>query len=231
MGLEGVELVMDVERHFGITLRPSECEKVERVRDLVALIENRLHVLQQPTCLSLSAFNLLRRVVRDVVGDANFRIRPRDLVKARLTPAQRRALWQQFSWDKLGLKPPSLGLPWLLGYLVQGFYLRLVLMMIWLSITVTGHYIVLGLVGIPIIAYLTNPLIDLFRDVPPAGWQTFGEISTKIVGLIAVTKQTHLRTPEAVLAELRPLVVDVIGCKPELVTMEARLIEELGLSC
>jgi hypothetical protein len=231
MGMDDVMLVMDVERHFGITLRQAEFRKVERVRNLVAIIENRIRVLQGPTWLSLRAFNLLRRVVRDVVGDANFRIRPSESVKARLTPAQRRALWRQFALDKLGLKPPPLELPWLFGRIVQGVYLRLVLMTLWLSFTVTGHYFIIGLVGIPIIAMVTNPLINLFREMPPAGWQTFGCISQKILRLITVTKQTHLRTADAILAELRPILVDVIGCQPELVTLHAHLVEDLGLSC
>ena len=226
--MDGVELVMDVERHFGISLRPSECEKVERVRDLVAIIENRLQVLQQPD-LAINAFNLLQNLVRDVLGDANLAILPSEQVKARLTPHQRRALWRQLK-EKLELKPAALQLPWLLGRLVQGAYLRLVLLTIWLSFTVTGHYLIIGLIGIPIIAFATNPLIELFRRDPPPGWQTFGEVTAKIVGLIAVTKQTHLRTADEILAELRPLIVDVLGCKPELVTMDAHFVETLGLN-
>jgi len=230
MGMDDVMLVMDIERHFGITLRQSEFKNVERVSDLVAIIDNRLKVLQQTASLTPSAFNLLQNLVRDVVGDANFCILPREQVQAHLTPSQRRALWQQLR-EKLELKPVNLKLPWLLGRLVQGVYLRLVLLTIWLSITVTGHYFIIGLVGIPLIAFATNPLIELWRQVPPPGWQTFDEISTKLVGLIAVTKQTHLRNADEVLAELRPILVDVLGCKPELVTMPAYLIQDLGLNC
>jgi acyl carrier protein len=228
MGMDGVELVMDVERHFGISLRPSEFNQVERVRDMVAIIENRLQALQQPD-LSLRAFNLLQNLVREVVGDPDFSILPGEQVKDRLTPHQRRALWKQFR-DKLELTPALLQLPWFLGKLVQGAYLRLVLLTLWLSFTVTAHYFLIGLVGIPIIALATNPVIELFRQIPPPGWQTFAEITAKLIGLIALTKQTHLRTADEILAELRQIIVDVIGCKPELVTMDARFVETLGLN-
>jgi len=228
MGMDGVELVMDVERHFGISLRQSEFNKVERVRDMVAIIENRLQVLQQPD-LALNAFNLLQNLVRDVVGDPNLSILPSEQVSARLTPSQCRALWKQLK-EKLELTPAPLQLPWLLGRLVQGAYLRLVLLTLWLSFTVTGHYLIIGLIGIPIIAFATNPLLNLFRRTPPPGWQTFGEITAKIVGLIGLTKQTHLRTADEILVELRPIIVDVIGCDPELVTMDARFVETLGLN-
>jgi hypothetical protein len=221
---------MDVERHFGITLRQAEFRNVAQVRDLVAIIENRLRVLQQPNDLSLSAFNLLQEVVRGVVGDPDFRIYPNEQVADHLSPWQRRALWKQLR-EKLELKPASLELPWLLGRIVQGVYLRLVILTLWLSITVTGQYLIIGLVGIPIIAFATNPVIDLWRYHPPQDWRTFGDISTKLVGLIAVTKQTHLQTSQAIFAELRPLLVDITGCKPELVTMHAHLVQDLGLSC
>ncbi len=64
----------------------------------------------------------------------------------------------------------------------------------------------------------------------PPGWQTFGEITTQLIGLFTLTKQTQLQTPDEILAELRPLLVDVIGCKPELVTMHAHLVQDLGLN-
>jgi hypothetical protein len=229
MGMDGAHLIMEIERHFGLSLRPSECHEVVYVSDLVTIIQNRLIALRNLTKLTEDAFQLLQSLVREVVGDATMRILPQEHVQDHLTPRQRRTLWKHLR-EKLELRIDDLQLPWWLGRIVQGVYLRLVILTLWLSFTVTGHYFIIGLVGIPIIALATNPIIDLWRHDPPPGWRTFGEITSQLVGLVAATKQTHLQTRDEILAELRPLLVDVIGCKPELVTMHAHLVQDLGLN-
>ena len=40
MGMDGAEIMMDVEVHFGITIRESEAGQVRTVGDLVSLIES-----------------------------------------------------------------------------------------------------------------------------------------------------------------------------------------------
>lgn len=47
MGLDGVELVMEVEDHFGITIQESKAERIRTVEELVALIHHRLTVAQR----------------------------------------------------------------------------------------------------------------------------------------------------------------------------------------
>ncbi len=42
MGLDAVEIVMDVEDRFGITIQNAEAERVRTVGELVALIHDRI---------------------------------------------------------------------------------------------------------------------------------------------------------------------------------------------
>ncbi len=162
MGMDGAHLIMEIERHFGISLRPSEFSQVAYVRDLVAIIENRLDALRNLAKLTQDASQLLQSLVREVTGEANVRLLPQEQVQDHLTPRQRRALWKLLR-DKLELRVDDLQLPWWLARIVQGVYLRLVILTLWLSFTVTAHYFIIGLVGIPIIAVATNPIIDLWR--------------------------------------------------------------------
>ena len=55
MGLDGDELVMEVEAHFGITIQESTAERVRTVGDLVALVYERISVANASHCPSLSA--------------------------------------------------------------------------------------------------------------------------------------------------------------------------------
>ena len=50
MGLDGVEIVMDVEDHFGITIADGEAEQIRTVGELLALIQARLDAAAAATC-------------------------------------------------------------------------------------------------------------------------------------------------------------------------------------
>ena len=78
MGLDGVELVMEVEDHFGITIQESTAEGFRTVGDLVSLIHERLTNAQRTYCASLPAFLKLRATIRESSGNGSLRIRPRD---------------------------------------------------------------------------------------------------------------------------------------------------------
>ena len=68
-----------------------------------------------------------------------------------------------------------------------------------------------------------------YRISPPAGWSTFGEVTRKIVGISMATKRLNIRTEEEILAELRPIIVDVLGVNAKEIVPTARFIEDLGV--
>ena len=93
MGLDAVEIVMDVEDHFGILIQNTEAERIRTVGDLVALIQSRIEAAHLATCPTLSSFLLLRTTVREIVSDKSMRVRNATRVVDILTPSQRRTLW------------------------------------------------------------------------------------------------------------------------------------------
>ena len=66
MGLDAVEMVMDVEDHFGIAIQDSEAEQLLTVADLVALIQSRIEVAHLAACPTLSSFLRLRSTAREI---------------------------------------------------------------------------------------------------------------------------------------------------------------------
>ena len=110
MGLDGVELVMEVEEHFGITIQETTAERIRTVGDLIALIHNRLTRSRESHCANLAAFLTLRSVVRQVTGNDALRFRPSYRIENTLTPRQRRVLWKRLA-EILGAVPRRLRRP------------------------------------------------------------------------------------------------------------------------
>ena len=227
MGLEAVELVMDVEEHFGIAIKDAEAERIRTVGDLVALIRARMVAAKSLTCPTLPAFLTLRRTVREIVNDRTFRMRPRDRVASLLPPHLRRQLWRRLP-DMLGALPTSLRRPSILRKVLVAISIGLLLSATaiaaidWKILPLT---LFLAAVLIFLLYFATSP----FCSMPPSGWDTMGDVANRIVGTIAATTDRQLDDDEAVLRELRPIVAATLGVQEAEVVPAARFIEDLGM--
>jgi len=228
MGMDSVEIVMDVEDHFGISIQDSEAEQVQTVGDLVALVHARLAAAQREYCPTLPAFLSLRRATRVALADESARLRPRDAVTTILSPTQRRALWKQLP-DLMGTSPRPLRRSTLMGRILVALSLAALLLAVISALAIdlrTLPLTIFAAVGaIASLHFVTVP----FRSIPPDGWMTFGEITTKLVGVRVATKMIHLRNDDEILNELRPLLVNVLGVDACEIVPPARFIEDLGM--
>src|SRR5262249_1515697 len=68
-----------------------------------------------------------------------------------------------------------------------------------------------------------------FRSVPPEGWATFGDLTRRCAGGEVATRNTHLKTDEAILEEMRPILVNALGIDASEVVPSARFVEDLGM--
>jgi acyl carrier protein len=228
MGLDAVSLVMEVEDNFGISIQTNEAERIQIVGDLVSVVHSRIIAAQARHCPMLPAFLALRTTVRDVTGDSSLRIRPRHLVTESLTVSQRRELWRRLA-KMLGSPPRALRRPPPLRALLTGVVILLVFLAtvtaLAIDVQILPVTLALAAIAVACLHISTVP----FRFTPPDGWMTFGDITTKVVGATVATKNLHLRTTAEVLAELRPIIADVLGVDLDEVVSEARFIEDLGV--
>ena len=227
MGLDAVEIVMDVEDHFGITIQNAEAEHVRTVADLVALIQGRISAAHEAYCPMLPAFLKLRTTVRDATGDKTFRIRPRQRIADRLSIPQRRQLWKRLS-ELLGSTPRGLRRPQFLRQILGTSDVALLGIALITAVAIDVRILPVTLAVAAFCIFLLHIVTVQFRTVPPAEWVTFGDITAKLVGVTFATKQLQLRTADDILCELRPLIVDVLGVDGEKVVPDARFVEELG---
>ena len=102
MGLEGVELVMAVEEHFGIELDEEACI-CQTPRELINVIMRRVRVRTGPSiCLTQRAFYRVRRVLMGVTSSTRAAIRPETRLASLFPKPQRRATWRALG-EQLGL--------------------------------------------------------------------------------------------------------------------------------
>ena len=108
MGIDFLELTIEVEERFGVTLAPEDGPELATVGGLVDAVRRRLRAGEQ-TGLTLRAWFQIRELLREVAGDPDFRVRPSERLVDRLTPARRRDLWRRLP-AAFGGTPPPLGL-------------------------------------------------------------------------------------------------------------------------
>jgi acyl carrier protein len=81
MGLDAVEIVMEVEEAFGISLEDAEAEKIHTPRELIDAVLGKVAHADGSACLTQRAFHLVRRSLMNRLG----------LKRAQITPAVRLA--------------------------------------------------------------------------------------------------------------------------------------------
>lgn len=228
MGLDGVTLVMEVEDHFGITLQDSSAERILTVGDLVELIHGRLMAAQDSYCPTLSTFLKLRATVRAFTGDKILRIRPRDKIIETLTATQRCELWKRLE-DLLGTFPRPLRRPPALRTALEISAAVFLITALVTAAAIDFRVFPLTLAVAALTIYSLHVFTVRFRVTPPSGWETFGDVTIKIIGTTMATKQLNLRTIEDVFDELRPIIVETLGVDISEVVLTARFIEDLDV--
>jgi hypothetical protein len=227
MGLDAVEMLMDVEERFGITLRNAEFASLVRVEDLTRLVLARIAARNQVPCPCVPAFQTLRGDVRQVMGDANLRIRPRQPIVDVIPPGKRRAFWRQLKRRieiLSGLRRP-LPVGAALGVLVTLLAIAGVA-----PILVDPAIVPLSLLAAGIVAAIAFGVTRPLCVMPPLALRTFGDITLKMAGTIAVTDNSLPPAPETWVPDvIRDIVARNLGIPREKVYPAARFGEDLNL--
>jgi acyl carrier protein len=233
MGLDGAELVMEVEDHFGITIGEEEGEHMRTVCELTHAIFRRIEASRTMRCVPLRHFFKLRSLVRDATGNPELRIHPGQQIDQVLTAQDRKRLWPKLE-ELLTYPPERLRLHWSLAW----FLTATVFVWSFLPFIIFRgkHDPVLHLLQIVLgvaIAALTTVLLyhstKYFRQFAPRGYKTFGDIIQKANGLYITTKPQMDKTFDDVFSELKVIIVKVLNVKPESVTLSASFVEDLGM--
>ena len=231
MGLATVELVMDIEEAFDITIPDDRASQMVTVGDVYGFILEKTSdsTLEFRTCLSAAAFYELRRQLSSL-GLVNGKVRPKTKLDQVIPLTGRRSIWQTLS-SKMDLRFPRLGRPsWLT-------LLNCILVAIVFFSSIAAFAKVSFLVGLvvafglsvltsAVLTFLTEP----FAIYPTATCSTIRELVTYLVAInynkLSIRYST--RSPTDVWNALQLIISEQLGVERSKVVPQARFVQDLG---
>jgi hypothetical protein len=121
MGLDIIELVMEIEEAFDIVIPDQDGERIRTLGDLYEYILQQTGRRRDGPCLSGFTFYRFRRALVEASGIARQEVNPRSRLEELLPVVSRRYVWEQMR-ESLGSIPlPSLSRPlWLIRAIMVG---------------------------------------------------------------------------------------------------------------
>jgi acyl carrier protein len=239
MGLDLVELVMEVEEEFGICLPDERTAGIQTAGGLCDYVKERLAERDRRPCLTASVFYRLRSALVGQLGIERKTVRPSRRLMELIPRRNRRAVWRTVGWI-CHLQMPCLEYPPWMKRLLKGLF-------VWGSILAGGVVLwalcldcslqavvslalalffglILVLAGA---AWATSPLAVCF----PSGCGTLAEAVRSITKRNYGDPRWHRGTSneQEVWGKLQRIIGDIAGVAPEKVTQQSRLVGDLGL--
>lgn len=232
MGLDVVELVIAVEEHFAIAIDDVDASQVRTVGDLERLVARKLLPRDGEAFLTSFTFYRLRSALRQRFGVARAQVTPEASLGDLVPQQRRRDAWATLA-STLAWTLPELRRNGTLAVAIPVFGLMLVPTAIvagtlGIVSTATGWAIVLAALPAMWLAYrATDPLaVHLPPECSTVG-QATGAILALNFGRIARDRQAW--SDKDLWNSLQRTIVEQLRVKPEEVTREARLVEDLAL--
>jgi acyl carrier protein len=236
MGLDAVEILMEVEEAFDITLDDAEAEKMATPRDLIESVSRKVTQAAPSTCLTQRSFNLLRKALLQRLPLKRWDITPSVRLTALVPRSRRLAMLEELALD-LNTEPlPALVRPpWLVGVLTaQSFAVGLATAFAVHKVApeVKGSLLFWAGLAAAVLTHICAWIATtrLAKDFPPLV-ATIGDLARWVTAhkpdLASPTPGRWTR--EQVAARVREIVIDHLGCEKHY-REDASFVRDLGLN-
>jgi acyl carrier protein len=234
MGLDAVELIMDIEDAFDISISDAQATRIRTVGELFdSIVEQHRDVATaRNVCLSGATFYLIRRTVCAELGLNPKTVRPTVTLESSIPRNHRGEIWAALQ-SSLKLKLPHLVRP-----------ARLVTVATAASIAISiGAGIVFsqatGAIGAGWVSLAMLLLTAIVAREITTPWQTefhprlatYGSLSKSVLAhnYRAISRQFDVWNTADAWCALKAIIVEQLGVQPEMVTREASFARDLGL--
>jgi acyl carrier protein len=219
MGLDTVELVLDVEDRFGITIDDDEAAKICTPGDVADYVIRYIRLDANAPCRSRTVFYRMRSVLMQTFGIPRKRIRPSTRIDD---------LWEgdlRDNWKKLKTALGNRRFPWLrhtplfIGGVIFGIPVALAFGL-WFVKASFAMTLIVPVFTLLLIAYLTNETGTLF----PEKLETVGSLLPYVT-----TRDIAWKTRDDVLKEVIRLVSEQQSIPVENIHEHSRYVEDLRM--
>ncbi len=107
MGLEGIELLMEVEERFNTSISDSTAEQIETIGDLHSFLMKRIEQRFSDTCPSTRWFYIIRKMLVNEFGIERSLVRPSAFLQSLVCADNRHKFWRQIK-STIAPKIPNL---------------------------------------------------------------------------------------------------------------------------
>lgn len=230
MGLDGVELILNVEETFAISISDDEAERIVTAGDLYQCVLSKFGDGRSTECLSQGVFYAIRKVL-----DQQFNISRAEITLTKkldeIFPVQKRISdWQRFAEGLNYVLPPLYRPRWLvvaLGILAVDLYASGLLLARFVgSPGISSLLVVSGLLIVPASIMLTKS----YKYTFPVKCITIKDLVQVVLILNygAIAKAKAKWNEDEVWKVLQGIIVEQLSVRPEQVTKDARFVKDLG---
>jgi len=236
MGLDLVELVIDVETAFGISIPNEDASKIITVGQLYDYIIANLPAQETKRCLSAAAFYQFRRALTDQFDVDRREVRPSTLIGSIVPERKRRSDWQLLG-RRLDWRVPTLVRPAWMSVAFFGILLG------WMAMTIAvwGRTAGFSLSAIPFVIAaiffgtlllllaalrLTSPFATRFARECLTVRGTVQAALALNYGKVSLQRSGWNR--QEVWECLRAIIVEQLGVAPEQVVESAEFVKDFG---
>jgi acyl carrier protein len=216
MGLDVIELALEIEEEFSIRIPDRDAEHIRTVGDLVDYAHERLRKRSHAVCPTSHTFFRLRRELMHHLALPRPAVRPTASMAALVPEVRRREVWRELEAAGLPLPPLQGGVPaccvWMTAALVLGAAAFL-----WWS----GALVLLAALGLVLLAArATQPLAVA---IPPACVTVRATVFYLTPGRL-----TDALSREEIASRVRRIVAENLGLSLDEVQEHSRIAEDLG---
>ncbi|MHB1457422.1 MAG: hypothetical protein ACYC0V_10965 [Armatimonadota bacterium] len=238
MGLDIVELVVEAEETFGISIPDEDASELVTVGLMHDYIMRKVEMAGKRTCISSKVFYTLRRGLMELTGIERRRITPNSSLYELMPEGKRRRIY--FRLGKMTkLRLPKLYSPqWVQiaipSLTVVAFFALLCIVPFFQGATILSNLvmcILLVLISYVFVILLSPFSIQFSYSYANGDMKTLGDLTKETLSINykeSISTETTLN-PDNVWNTLKAIVVDVSCVDPEKVTRDARFVQDLGL--
>lgn len=233
MGMDSLELLIDIEKAFSISIPDQEAEKIITVGDFHNVVWKHVEGREGEKCKSQSLFYILRKGFQQEFNVPRNEIRPGGSVSELFPEQDRRRAYYAFA-ESTGLKLPDLVLtrPWYL--FLNGFGIATIIGGLGISILLAGFWnysqwiFLLPVAGI-IYTILISDVLDPKRTVIESG--QLRQFTKRVLAnnFAELAKETGLNRKE-VESVINYIISDRHGIDLDEITPEKKIGDDLGIS-